>query len=58
MAGPVPQNSCWQVRKRAHTRGAIEVEEGAGCEVHKLLALAVEIEGDLLRLRPARRWPA
>ena len=33
------------------TSSAIEVEEAAAGKVHKLFALAVEVEGDLLRLR-------
>ena len=34
-----------------HTCGAVEVEERAGGDVHELLALAVEVERDLLGLR-------
>lgn len=32
------------------TSSAVEIEEAAGGEVHPLLALAVVVQGDLLRL--------
>lgn len=44
-------SSCCKEQGRQRTRCAVEVEEGAGGEVHKLLAFAVEVERDLLRLR-------
>ena len=36
--------------RRQRTGSAVEVEEGAGGKVHKLLALAVEVERYLLSL--------
>ena len=49
-----------EARGRGRAGGAVEVEERAGRKVHELLALAVEVERDLLRLRaraPRRRQP-
>lgn len=40
-----------------HTCCAIEVEEAAACEVHKLLALAVVVKGDLLCLHAVHTNP-
>lgn len=39
----------------ALTCSAIEVKEAAAGKVHKLLALAVVVEGDLLRLQPPQK---
>ena len=37
------------------TSSAVEIEEAAGGKVHPLLALAVVVQGDLLRLRQQTR---
>ena len=44
------ESKLWTVEENARTGCAIEVEEAAAGKVDELLALAVEVEGDLLGL--------